>query len=121
MSYGLETKSPDMINRNIARIAATLVCLAGWSQASLSAPIRDIGASCFVQDSNYILDNRSCTAEAGIDFTHEPDICIGPTLRSTSSAAFLTTITTIRSAHQNLCPKSNALVAVSYFLHQARR
>jgi hypothetical protein len=121
MSYGLETKSPDMINRNIARIAATLVCLAGWSQASLSAPIRDIGTSCFAQDSNDILDSRSCMAEAGLDFTRGPGICIGRTLRTTSSAAFLTTITTIRTAHQNLCPKSNALVAVSYFLQQARR
>jgi hypothetical protein len=121
MPYGLESKSPNMINRNVTRIAATLVFLGGWSQASLGASIRDIGASCFAQDNNDILDNRSCTAEAGIDFAPGPAICTGQTLRTTSSAAFPAAITKIRSAHQNLCPKSNALVAVSYFLQQARR
>jgi hypothetical protein len=105
-----------MINRNITRVAATLVFLGG-SQASLSASIRDIGASRFAQDNNDILDSRSCTAEAGIDFARGPAICTGQTLR----AAFPAAITKIRSAHQNLCPKSNALVAVSYFLQQARR
>jgi hypothetical protein len=111
-----------MINRNVTRIAATLVFLGGWSQASQSASIRDIGASCSAQDNNYILDSRSCTAEAGIlDFARGPGICTGQTLRTTSSAAFLATITKIRSVRQNLCPQSNALVAVSYFLQQAQR
>jgi hypothetical protein len=110
-----------MINRNVTRIAATLVFLGGWSQASLSASIRDVGAGCVAQDNNDTLDSRSCTAEAGFDFAREPGICIGQTLRTTSSAAFLATITKIRSVRQNLCPQSNALVAVSYFLQQARR
>src|SRR4030088_1700555 len=107
----------NMINRNIARIGATLAVLGGWSQASLGASIRDIGASCFAQDThddNDTLSSRSCAAEAGIEFTREPGICSGQTIRTTSSATVLATITKIAPVQQSMCARANASVPVSY-------
>lgn len=103
-----------MITRNFARIAATLIFLAGWSQASQAAPILDTGASCFTQGNNDI--RASCAAEARANFTRRPGNC-GQTMRSTSGAAFLTAI----SVHQNICPKTTAFVPASYLLQQAPR
>jgi len=104
-----------MVDRNIVRIAVTLAALVGWSQASPGASIRDTGAGWFARDGNDILDPRSCTAAASVDFTRGPRICSAQTIRATSAAVFLATTTNIGSARQNLCPRSNAFVPVSYF------
>ncbi|WP_334404446.1 hypothetical protein [Bradyrhizobium sp. AZCC 2289] len=105
-----------MIDRNIACIAFTLAALGCSSQVSSGASIRDTGAGCFARDGNDILDRRSCTAEASTDLTSGIRICSGQTIRATSGAALLATVADIRSVQQKLCPRSNALAPVSYFL-----
>jgi hypothetical protein len=104
-----------MVERNIVRIAVTLAALVGWSQASPGASIRDTGAGCFARAGNEILDPRLCRAAASLDFIRGPRICSAHTIRATSAAVYLATTTNIGSARQNLCPRSNALVPVSYF------
>jgi len=118
MSLRPENKSPNMIDRNFARIAVILAALAGWSQPSPGASIRDTGAGCFARDRNDIRDRRSCTSETSFDFTRGPYICRGQAIHAASGAVSFATIAGVRSAQQNLCPRSNALVPVSYFSHR---
>ena len=100
-----------MTKWNIACIIVTLIALGGWSQPSPGASIQDTGTGCFARDGNDILDRQSCTAIAIVDFTRGPHICRGEAIRATSGAVFAA----IGSARRNLCPKSNALVPVSFF------
>jgi hypothetical protein len=103
-----------MISRNTARVAATLVLLSGWSQASPAAPIGGVGASCIAQDNNgpYC---RSSKADAGIDLTSGTAICGGQTIHTASSLVFLVAITKMRSARRNLCLEPDPFVPASYF------
>jgi len=110
----LENKSWNMIDRNAARVAATLIFLGGWSQASLAAPIGDVGVSCASRESN-ALYCRSPKADVSFDLTRGSSICGDQTIRTASSVVFLTAIMKTRSAQRNLCPKANAFVPALYF------
>jgi hypothetical protein len=89
-------------------MAVTLALLGGGTQASAAAPIGDFGAGCVSQAAR-----DACTAEAAIE------IARGPGFRSSHSAgtlaAFSTALAKIRSAHQNICARTDAFVPVSYF------
>jgi hypothetical protein len=108
-----------MISRNTARVAATLVLLSGWSQASPAAPIGGVGAGCVARDNN-TLYCRSAKADASIDLTRGPAICDGQTIHTASSVVFLSVTTKMRSARRNLCLKPDPFVPASYFQRQVR-
>ena len=110
----LESKSWNMINRNAARVAATLIFLGGWSQASSAAPIGDVGVSCASREGN-ALYCRSPKVDVSFDLTRGSGACGGQTIRTASSAVFLTAFMKTRSAQRNLCPKSNAFAPALYF------
>lgn len=115
----LESKSWNMINRNAARVVATLLFLGGWSQASLAAPMGDVGVSCASRESNAPYC-RSPRADVSFDLTRGSGICGDQTIGTASSVVFLTAIMKTRSAQRNLCPKSNAFAPASYFQRQVR-
>jgi hypothetical protein len=103
-----------MINRNVARVAATLVFLAGWSHASSAAPIGDAGVSCASRDSSAFYC-RSPKADVNFDLTRGSGACGDQTVRTAASVVFLAAMMKTRSAQRNLCPKSNVSAPASYF------
>ncbi|MBN8986712.1 MAG: hypothetical protein J0H42_00600 [Rhizobiales bacterium] len=108
-----------MIIRNIAGTAITLAALGVWSQPSLAASFREVGANCVVlhaQRDNGVAGSCSSTAEAGIELSGRSGICGGRTIRTSSSIASFTALTRIRTVHQNMCAGTNAFVPVSYLL-----
>jgi hypothetical protein len=106
-----------MLDRNFTRIAAALAVLGGWTQVAAASPVGDIGARCVAQAAHDDLGRRACAAEAAIEITRGPDIC--SRRPAGTLAAFLTAVTTIRLAHQNICARTDAFVPVSYFQPRA--
>lgn len=113
VAVSLESKSWNMINRNVARIAATLVFLGGCTQASQAAH-GDVGVSCVSRDNNAFYC-RSPNADVSLDLAHGSGACGDQTIRAASSVVFLTAMMKTRSTQRNLCPKSNVSAPASYF------
>lgn len=102
-----------MFNRSFTRMAATLVLLGGWTEASATPPVGGIGGHCVSQAARDDLGRRNCAAEAAIEITRGPDVCSSRPVGTV--IAFFTAVAKIRSAHQNICARTDAFVPVSYF------
>jgi len=117
MSLRRQAGAPDMLDRNFTRIAATLAVLGGWTQAAGASPIDDIGSRCVSQAARDDLGRRASVAKAGIEITRGPDICSSHPVGTL--AAFFTAVMKMKSAHQNICARTDAFVPVSYLQPRA--
>jgi hypothetical protein len=108
-----------MIDRRIARIAATVVCLGGASQASLAGTMSDL--SCSAREGNASLLRRACSAGSKLGMTPNSGICIAQAARFRPSATPSTAVAMTRPAHQNLCLKANSSAPLSHLALEAQR